>query len=103
MCTTHNPRQAVLLVILALAVVACVASACAAPPARPANVCDPCAANAYAAYKACWEPRADGSKCDLCDEQCCAPGRDRCCCIHRREDCFKVCVTRHGRRKAGGQ
>ena len=82
------------LFVILLLLVCLVAAGCVAPAA---NICDPCRADNYRNYKACWEPRADGSKCDLCDETCCSPGRDRCCCIHRREDCFKVCVTRKGR------
>ena len=60
------------------------------------NICDPCKDEYFKNYVPCSTPDAQGRKCDLCDEKCCSPGRDRCCCIHRRDDCFKVCVTRRG-------
>tara|TARA_R110002020_G_scaffold154188_2_gene333712 strand:+ start:88 stop:453 length:366 start_codon:yes stop_codon:yes gene_type:complete len=62
------------------------------------NICNDCKKDNYANYQPCYiaYPNMKGRVCDLCDVKCCdlpTPG-DRCCCLHRRDDCFTVCVAR---------
>jgi hypothetical protein len=63
------------------------------------NICNDCEKDDFKNYTPCYAVVNGKRNCDLCDAACCeiAPGkRDRCCCLHagRRDDCFKVCITK---------
>lgn len=56
--------------------------------AKDEMICDDCRKDNFQNYVSC------SRVCDLCTVDCCKAGADRCCCLHRRDDCFTVCVAK---------
>ena len=62
------------------------------------NICTDCKKDDFKSYTPCYAVVNGKRACDLCDTKCCDfpenGGKDRCCCLHQRDDCFKVCVAK---------
>lgn len=94
-------KKKLLLVIFA-GLLACYMFGCQTAPVQKvssdsSNICNDCTKDNFKSYVPCYVSQNGKRACDLCDVKCCDfpenGGTDRCCCLHRRDDCFTVCVT----------
>jgi hypothetical protein len=89
--------------ILILVLITCGILGCQVAPVQKissdsSNICGDCVKDNFKNYVPCYVSQNGKRVCDLCDAQCCDfpdnGGTDRCCCLHQRDDCFKVCVAK---------